>query len=153
MNNFVNGFVSSLAATFVGFVLIRWAWPNFKDKCLYSGIRVDGSWDITAEREGKQMKEGRLELKQVGRSITGTSVRSKTREGKKSERRFTYRGVIQGNQVTLLFEDAKGVGFDSGTYVFTVQNDAKTMLGMATFHGRKENRIISESRTLTKTIT
>ncbi len=99
------------------------------------------------------MKEGRLELKQVGRSITGTSVRSKTREGKKSERRFTYRGVIQGNQVTLLFEDAKGVGFDSGTYVFTVQNDAKTMLGMATFHGRKENRIISESRTLTKTIT
>ena len=152
MTDFVIGFLSSLAATAAGFVLVKYAWPSFKDKCLYYGVRVDGSWDITEERGGKQVKVGRLELKQLGRTITGNSVRSKTREGKKSERRFTYHGTIHSNQVTLLFEDTKGIGFDTGTYVFAVQNNAKTMVGMATFHGKTENRIVSEIRTLTKVV-
>ena len=93
-----------------------------------------------------------MELKQIGRSISVSSVRSKTRDGKKSDRKFSYNGAIYGHQVTLTFEDEKGIGFDTGTYVFTVQNDGKTMVGMATFQGKKENKIISEPRTLTKVL-
>ena len=152
MTNFFMGVLSSLSAAAVIAALAKWAWPNFKDKCLYDGIRIDGSWDITELRNGKQIKSGRLELKQVGKCISGNSIRIKTRDGKKSERKFLYRGEINGYQVTLIFDDEKGVGFDTGTYVFTVQNDSKTMIGMATFHGKKENKIVSEQRILTKVV-
>jgi hypothetical protein len=148
IDDFLIGVLSGLTATGVATVLIKYAWPAFKDKCLYNGIRVNGSWDITELRNGKQTKVGRLELYQTGRVITGSSVRTKTRDGKKSERKFSYNGTIHGHQVTLLFDDLKGVGFDTGTYVFTVQNDCKIMIGMATFHGNTENKSVSESRTL-----
>lgn len=152
IDNFLIGVLSGLTATCVATALIKYAWPAFKDKCLYSGVRVNGSWDITELRNGKQTKVGRLDLNQTGRVLTGGSVRTKTRDGKKSERKFRYNGAIHGHQVTLLFDDLKGVGFDIGTYVFTVQNDCKTMIGMATFHGKKENEIVSESRTLKKVV-
>jgi hypothetical protein len=151
-NNFLTGVISSLTATAIVAVMFKWAWPTFKDKCLYNGVRVDGSWEIMEVRNGKQTKVGRIELKQHGRIVTGSSVRSKTREGKTSNRKFRYRGAIQGHQMTLMFEDVKGVGFDTGTYVFTVHNDCKTMIGMATFHGKSENQIVSEPRTLLKVL-
>ena len=103
-------------------------------------------------RNGKKTKVGRIDLEQNGRRITETSPRTKTRGGKKSERKFQYLGAISGQQVTLSFEDAQGVGFDTGTYVFIVQSDRKTMVGMATFHGKPENEIVSEPRTLTKVV-
>ena len=150
--DFIIGVFSSLSATALIAVIFKWAWPSFKDKCLYNGIRIEGSWGIAELRNGKRTQVGCIKLKQQGRIVTGSSIRSKTREGKKSDRNFRYYGTIHGQQVTLIFEDAKGVGFDTGTYVFAVQNDCKTMIGMATFHGKKENEIISESRTLTKVL-
>ena len=83
--------------------------------------------------------------------MSGTSQRILTRDGKASDRRFTYTGRIAGEQVTLLFEDQRGRDFDTGTYVFRVQNNCVEMLGMATFHGRRENRIVAEQRVLKKT--
>lgn len=152
IDDFLIGTLSGLAATGVATILIKYAWPNFKDRCLYNGIRVNGSWDIIEVRSEKKTKVGRLELNQTGRVITGSSIRTVTRDGKKSERRFRYSGIIHGHQVTLLFDDSKGVGFDTGAYIFTVQNDCKTMIGMTTFHGKKENEVISESRILKKVI-
>ena len=133
-------------------VVTKWLWPSFQDKCLYKGIRVTGAWEISEVRNGKTVKAGKIHLKQKGRVITGSSTRIKRRDGKKSERHFKYHGFTCGKQITLTFEDAKGVGFDTGTYVFMVQNDGTTMLGMATFHGKTENKIVSEPRTLTKVI-
>jgi hypothetical protein len=130
----------------------KWLWPSFQDKCLYKGIRIAGTWGISETRNDKTVKSGKIILKQKGRVITGSSTRTKTRDGKKSERHFKYRGYTCGKQVTLTFEDVKGVGFDAGTYVFTVQNDGNTMLGMATFHGKAENKIVSEPRALTKVV-
>ena len=126
--------------------------PTFQNNCLYKGVKAAGEWDIVEVRNGKNITAGRITLQQVGSNIAGSSIRSKTRDGKKSERKFSYKGTIFGNQVTLMFEDHKGVGFDTGTYVFTVQNDHKTMIGMATFHGKSENKIVSESRTLKKVL-
>lgn len=152
MTNFVMGVLSSILATGLIALVVKWGWPTFKDRCLYNGIRVAGSWDITEVRNDENVTAGRIELKQRGRLITGTSTRIKTRDGKTSERKFQYHGSISGNQVTLTFEDAQGVGFDTGTYVFTILNDSKTMVGMATFHGKKENQIVSEPRTLIKAV-
>jgi hypothetical protein len=152
MIDFLIGFFSSIAATVAIAVLVKWAWPSFQDKCLYNGVRVDGSWEIFESRDEKHVKVGRLELRQIGRRISGSSARSKRRDGTQSNRRFTYNGCIYGHQVTLQFEDEKGVGFDSGTYVFIVQNDGNTMIGMATFHGKPENQIVSEARTLKKVL-
>ena len=67
-----------------------------------------------------------------------------------SNREFEYVGKIQNNQLTLVFEDKKGKGFDSESYVFIVQNDGLTMQGMATFQGKPENGIVSEPRCLKK---
>ncbi len=152
MTDFLLGVLSSIVATAVIAIVVKWIWPNFKDKCLYSGVRVDGSWEISERRNNRTVKVGKIELKQLGRRVTGTSTRTKTRDGKSSERKFHYHGFVNGQQVTLIFEDKKGVGFDTGTYVFTVQNDAKIMIGMATFNGKAENKIVSESRTLTKVV-
>ncbi|GGB81507.1 hypothetical protein GCM10011352_04070 [Marinobacterium zhoushanense] len=152
MTEFLMGILSSIVATALITAVVKWGWPSFKDKCLYNGVRIAGTWDITEVRNSKNVKVGRIELKQQGRIITGTSTRTKTRDGKKSERNFQYHGSISGHQVTLTFEDAKGVGFDTGTYVFIVQNDSKTMVGMATFHGKTENKIVSEPRTLIKAV-
>ena len=152
MTDFLMGVLSSITATAIIALVIKWGWPTFKDRCLYGGVRVAGSWDVTEVRDGKTTKSGRIELKQKGRLVTGTSTRTKTRDGKKSERKFYYQGAISGHQLTLVFEDAQGEGFDTGTYVFTVQNDAKTMIGMTTFHGKPENKIVSEQRTLTKIV-
>jgi hypothetical protein len=153
MTEFLMGILSSVVATALIAIIVKGGWPTFKDRCLYNGVRVTGSWDISEERNDKNRKVGRIELKQQGRVIKGSSTRTKTRHGKKSERKFQYHGSINGHQVTLLFEDEKGVGFDTGTYVFAVQNDGKTMVGMATFHGKAENRIVSEPRILTKVAT
>lgn len=152
MTEFLMGVFASIMAIVLIAIMVRWIWPSFKDRCLYNGIRVVGSWDIIEVRNGNNIEVGRIELKQQGRLITGTSTRIKTRDGKKSERKFLYRGSICGHQVTLTFEDAQGVGFDTGTYVFTVQNDSKIMIGMATFHGKTENKIVSEPRTLVKAV-
>lgn len=152
MIEFLMGVISSIVASGIIAALVKWGWPSFKDKCLYDGVRIAGSWDISELRNGKKVKAGRIELRQQGCVITGTSIRAKTRDGKASERKFQYHGSICGNQVTLIFEDDKGRGFDTGTYVFIVQNDSKSMVGVATFHGKVENRIVSEPRTLTKVV-
>lgn len=146
------GVLSSLTATTILYVVFKCAWPSFKDKCLYSGVRVAGSWDVTEERNGEVTKSGRIDLEQTGRIIKGTSIRTRTRGGQESQRKFQYHGTISGHQVTLIFEDAQGKGFDTGAYVFVVQNDGKTMVGNTTFHGKPENKIVSESRTLTKVV-
>jgi hypothetical protein len=149
-------FYMSILAGIVTAIIIaavtKWLWPSLQDKCLYKGIRVAGAWEISEVRNGKTVKAGKIHLKQKGRVITGSSTRTKTRDGKKSERHFKYHGFTCGKQITLTFEDSKGVGFDTGTYVFMVQNDGTTMLGMATFHGKTENKIVSEPRTLTKVV-
>ncbi|WP_027252045.1 hypothetical protein [Photobacterium halotolerans] len=152
MTEFFIGVVASLSATALVTLVVKWGWPTFQSNCLYKGVKVAGEWDIVEVRNGKNITAGRITLQQVGSNIAGSSIRSKTRDGKKSERKFSYKGTIFGNQVTLMFEDHKGVGFDTGTYVFTVQNDHKTMIGMATFHGKSENKIVSESRTLKKVL-
>jgi len=152
MNEFLMGVLASAVATVLIAIVVKWIWPTFKDRCLYNGVRVVGAWEITEERYGKNVKVGKIELTQHGRIVKGTSTRTKTRDGKKSERKFHYHGFINGHQVTMIFEDAKGVGFDTGTYVFTVQNDSNTMVGMATFHGKTENKIVSEPRTLIKVL-
>lgn len=150
MNEFLLGVLASIVATALVAIVVKWIWPSFKDRCLYNGIRVVGAWEITEVRNGKNIKVGRIELTQQGRIVKGTSTRTKNRDGRKSERKFHYHGFINGHQVTLIFEDTVGVDFDTGTYVFTVQNDSKTMVGMATFHGKAENKIVSEPRTLIK---
>lgn len=152
MTEFFIGVVASLSATVLVALVVKWGWPTFQNNCLYKGVKAAGEWDIVEVRNGKNITAGRITLQQVGSNIAGSSIRSKTRDGKKSERKFSYKGTIFGNQVTLMFEDHKGVGFDTGTYVFTVQNDHKTMIGMATFHGKSENKIVSESRTLKKVL-
>lgn len=152
MATFLFGFLSSIAAAAFIAVVVKWAWPSFSDKCLYRGVRIEGVWNITEVRNGETVTVGCIELKQVGLRITGHSSRTRTREGKESDRRFSYFGSIHGDQVTLTFEDDRGKGFDTGTYVFIVQNDAKTLVGMATFHGKQENRIVSEPRVLKKAV-
>lgn len=151
MSEFLLGVLASLVAAVVVFIL-KIIWPSFTDKCLYKGVRVEGVWDVMEERSGSPLKVGRLELKQRGCRLTGISSRTKTRDGKNSDRKFNYHGLINGNQVTLVFEDARGIGFDTGTYVFTVYNDGTTMVGMSTFHGKRENKIVAEPRTLRKTV-
>lgn len=152
MSDFAIGFVSSLAATAFGWLVVRHLWPFFVFSAFYRGVRIDGSWEIHEVRNGESRVAGKIKLKQLGARITGESERTLTREGKPSQRRFLYNGSIHGHQVTLSFEDNKGRGFDTGTYVFIVQNDGTTMVGMATFHGKGENRIVSEPRTLKKVV-
>ncbi|MCO7263437.1 MULTISPECIES: hypothetical protein [Dickeya] len=146
------GILGSIIAAAVITLITKWVWPNLSDRCLYRGIRVEGAWDVIEERNGDSVTVGRLNLKQQGCRLNGTSTRTKTRDGKESDRKFNYHGSISGNQITLIFEDARGIGFDTGTYVFTVYNDGNTMVGMSTFHGKAENKIISEQRKLIKTI-
>ena len=95
---------------------------------------------VIEERNGKQQRVGKIKLEQTGKHISGESVRSKTRDGKQSNRQFSYEGSIHGHQVTLLFEDKKGVGFDAGTYVFLVQkhNDRN---GDISWKSGKSNRV------------
>ena len=150
MDTFIAGVMASLVAAVLYNVIAKYGWPALQDRVLYKGIRIAGTWDIIEERNGKQTKVGQIQLAQTGRRISGASVRSKRRDGKKSNRNFQYNGHIDGDQITLLFEDASGVGFDSGSYIFIVQNDGFTMNGMATFHGKTENHIVSEQRTLKK---
>lgn len=152
MNEFLLGVLASIVAAALIAIVVKWGWPALQNQCLYKGIRVAGAWEINEFRNGRNLKSGKIELTQLGCIVKGTSTRTKTRDGKASERKFHYHGFINGHQVTLIFEDAKGVGFDTGTYVFTVQNDGYTMVGMATFHGKIENKIVSEPRTLIKAI-
>lgn len=150
MLSFLLGVLSSLVATGIIYLVARVALPNLKDKWLYNGVRVSGSWDVYEERNGINIKSGTLELKQIGRIIHGSSTRTKTRDGNESQRKFNYFGSISAHQMTLIFDDAKGKDFDTGSYVFIVQNDCKTMIGMTTFHGKPENKIVAEQRTLIK---
>lgn len=150
--NFIAGVAASMVATLVVYLLTKIGWPLFSDRALYRGVRIDGFWEILELRNEKQQRVGKIEFKQTGRYISGEGTRLKTREGQKSNRQFSYKGSIHGHQVTLLFEDKKGIGFDMGTYVFIVQNDGNTMIGMATFHGKTENRIVSEGRTLRRVL-
>jgi len=147
------GVIASIIGAIFLFIIQKFITPWFTDYILYKGIKVTGSWNIIEQRNGKHSKVGSISLKQKGKYITGSSTRTKTRDGKISTREFEYKGTISGNQVNLMFEDKAGNDFDSGSYVFTVKNDKKVMVGMATFHGKKENRIISESRTLEKVLT
>lgn len=150
--NFIAGVASSLIATLLIYLVKRHLWPAFSNSVLYRGIRVDGAWEIFDQKDNAQRLVGKIRLEQTGRLITGESARSLTRDGKSSNRRFLYSGSIHGNQVTLTFEDRKGIGFDVGSYLFIVQNDGNTMIGMATFHGKSENSIVAEKRILTKVL-
>lgn len=152
MIDFLTGFASSIIATLVIYLVTQHGWPIFSDRALYQGIRIDGVWEIIEKRNGKQQRVGKVEFKQIGRHISGKSLRTKKRDGTQSNRQFFYSGSIYRDQVTLLFQDSKGVGFDTGSYIFIVQNDGNTMVGMATFHGKSENRIVSEGRILKKVL-
>lgn len=149
MNDFFTGFFSSLAATAAVAAFVRHGWPTIQHR-LNDGINVSGVWDIIEQREGADRNVGQLEIKQTGYRITATSTRTKQRNGEESLRKFNYIGTIRNNQLTLIFEDQRGKGFDTGSYVFTVQNNGVTMKGMATFHGKPENQVVSESRILRK---
>lgn len=150
MLSFLLGVLSSIVATVIIYLVVKVALPNLKDKWLYNGVRVSGTWDVYEERNGIKIKSGTLELTQLGRIINGTSTRTKTRGGNESQRKFNYFGSISAHQMTLIFDDVKGKNFDTGSYVFIIQNDCKTMVGMTTFHGKPENKIVAEQRTLIK---
>jgi hypothetical protein len=152
MIEFWVGVAASLVATALAYVASRFLWPALWERVFYRGVNLGGTWEIVEERGDKLRTVGKIELKQRGRRLTGSSIRSQTRGGQPSNRKFSYTGSIQGCQATLVFEDQKGVGFDVGTYVFIVQNDGNTMVGMATFHGKTENKIVSESRTLKRVL-
>ncbi|MPS35482.1 MAG: hypothetical protein E2593_09335 [Stenotrophomonas sp.] len=152
MSSFWAGVISSIVATGIIYVTKVFLWPAFRNKALYRGVRIDGSWEIVEQRNEKTVRVGKIVLKQTGGNVSGHSERVKTRDGKASNRQFVYSGSIHGRQLTLLFDDRRGVGFDAGAYVFVVQNDGNTMIGMATFHGKIENKIVSESRTLRKVL-
>ena len=149
MMNFLIGVFSSLAATAVVAAFVRFGLPAIQH-WFNDGINVSGEWDIIEQREGKDNKVGQIEVRQTGYRVTATGTRTSRRDGEESSRKFNYTGTIRGNQVTLVFEDHRGKGFDTGSYVFTVQNDGVTMKGMATFHGKPENQVISEPRILRK---
>lgn len=151
MMNLVPGVVASILAIILAWLATKVAWPHFQDRIFYKGVRVDGVWDICDVRDGSERKTGSLTLRQQGSKVTGTSHRIQTRDGQNSDRRFTYTGRIAGEQLTLVFEDQRGRDFDTGTYVFRVQNNYVEMVGMTTFHGKRENKIIAESRILRKT--
>jgi hypothetical protein len=151
MFGFVEGVATSIVAAFLVWLFVTIVWPTFQDKVLYSGVRIDGVWDICEMRADELKIVGKVTFQQKGSRITGTSTRVQTRQGLPSDRRFAYRGRIAGDQITLVFQDARGRDFDTGTYVFRLQNDCITMHGMATFAGKPENRIVSEARTLKKT--
>jgi hypothetical protein len=150
--DFLIGVLASIIAFILIKVTVQYIWPFIQDRWSYKGIRVNGTWKIQESRNNKTVEVGRIEFTQMGNRITGHSIRNKTREGKKNDRRFVYSGYIHKNQITLTFEDSRGKGFDTGTYVFIVENCGKKMIGMATFHGKKENRIVSEQRVLTKLV-
>jgi hypothetical protein len=151
MENFSWGVLSGLVAS--GLIAItRHLIPILKDRYLYNGIRVGGKWKVSETRNEEQITSGSLTLEQKGNIVTGTSTRTVTRNGEQSQRTFHYKGTVSGHQMTLIFEDANGKGFDTGAYVFTVQNDCNKMIGMTTFHGKPENRIVSEQRILTKVV-
>lgn len=150
--SFILGVLSGLVAAFLYSGITILGWPIFKDKYLYQGIKIAGSWDISESRSGESIVVGTIDLKQTGHCVTGTATRTQTRGGKQSTRTFQYNGFIRGHQLTMSFDDASGVGFDTGTYVFIVQNDRKTMEGMATFYGKIENKIVSEPRSLVKVV-
>jgi hypothetical protein len=152
MSEFWIGVAASLVAAGLVYVTSRFLWPMLWELVFYRGVNLGGTWEIVECRGGESHVVGKIELKQLGRRLTGSSVRSQTRGGQPSNRKFSYTGSIQGHQATLVFEDQKGVGFDVGTYVFIVQNDGNTMVGMATFHGKTENKIVSESRTLKRVL-
>lgn len=149
---FLLGVAASLVAMGIWQIGKHFAWPYVWERLVYRGVRVSGWWEIVENREGGERIAGKLQLEQLGRKVSGTSTRSITRDGKSSDRKFSYSGSIQGHQVTLTFEDQRGIGFDVGTYVFIVQNDGNTMIGMATFHGKTENKIVSEPRMLRKVV-
>jgi hypothetical protein len=152
MTDFILGVTASILAAILGYICTQHLWPIFRNRALYRGIHIQGTWEIFEQRREKQLLVGKIQLRQVGNNVSGQSARTRTRDGKISNREFLYKGSILGSQVTLFFEDKKGAGFDTGAYVFIVQNDGNTMIGMATFHGKVENRIISEDRILKKTI-
>ncbi len=150
MSDFLLGVLSSIAAAGLIAISVKGIWPLMRNGLFYTGINISGDWDIIEERKGRKSTVGKITLRQAGHRITGNSVRTKTREGKKSDRQFEYKGTIHSDQVTLTFEDLKGKGFDTGCYIFIVLNDGKTMHGIATFHGKSENKIVSEERILEK---
>ena len=151
MTDFGLGILASVvAAIVVAIASLTWKW--LKNRFFYKGVRVNGTWDVFEDRDGKRVNSGKLKLQQSGSFVKGTSTRTKTRGGKKSNREFKYHGSVSGHQMTLIFEDKKGDGFDTGSYVFIIQNDCTTMIGRTTFHGKPENEIVSERRTLVKVI-
>ena len=149
-NNFITGFLSSMAAAIAVWFVAKMAWPYFIDRLLYRGIRIDGVCAINEVREGEEREVGSVTFKQMGNRLTGTSRRTQTRDRRKSDRPFRYKGRIAGEQVTLLFEDRRGRDFDTGSYVFRVHNNCVEMRGKATFHGKPENEIVAELRILRK---
>ena len=152
MSEFFTGVVSSLAATAIGGVGYYILWPMYVDRAWYRGARVDGVWDIVEVRSGEESTVGKITLMQKGKIVTGTGERKKTRDGNESERKFNYKGRFSGEQLTLIFQDARGEDFDSGSYIFRLQTNGRELIGMATFHGKKENRIVAEKRLLRKAV-
>jgi len=150
MRDFILGVGSSVAATTLVWWFVKLLLPYLQDKFFYRGVRVDGMWDIVEVRDGQRKSVGKMTLEPRGSRIRGRSRRSQTREGLPSNREFVYSGRIAGEQVTLLFEDARGRDFDTGSYIFRLLNDCVTMQGVATFNGKKENGIIAEQRLLLK---
>lgn len=150
LSGFILGVRSSIVATGIVACWTGYGWPTVRNFMTYNGIRVSGSWTIVEQRDGVEVEVGSLVLKQFGAELRGTSTRRKNRSGEQIERQFGYRGFIHGQRVVLLFEDQKGSGFDTGSYIFNVQNDGLTMIGKATFHGHAENAIVAESRMLRK---
>lgn len=151
MRDFVLGVLSSVVATVAITLISQSIWPYLFDRFFYKGIRVDGVWDICSDKDGRERVVGKLTLRQQGSRLHGESFRTETRQGDPSDRRFKYRGQIVGDRLTLLFEDSRGKYFDSGTYVFCVHNDYVVMVGMSTFHGKPEGKIVAERRVLKKT--
>jgi hypothetical protein len=146
---YVLGVLSSMTAAGLGWLIYAVLWPRLVDS-IYCGARVDGAWAIVETREGKEMEVGKIELIQHGTRVTGSGERRLTRDGQDSNRSFIYNGRFVGEQLTLIFQDKRGKDFDCGAYVFRLQNNGLELVGMATFHGKKENRVISESRVLRK---
>lgn len=91
---------------------------------MFAKIHVQGKWETTLNRDGKDAKHEIVQLHQFLSRVWG---QTKTKDAE--SRVYQVSGRIVGDKLCMVYRQAKGDGFDCGAILLSIMPGGKMMEG------------------------
>jgi len=113
----------------------------FLKSALFDIPDISGKWQTYDVEE--QEPVGTATIKQRSRQVEIRVIRHINRDGKKTEKNFSYKGKFASGTLVASYEDIDMKGYIMGTVVMRLMPDNKTLFGKTVYFDHNQGEVVA----------